>query len=158
MSGRLTSDNESSAQCKLSSTHPTTGAMVEHPNLSVGFIGGGNMATAMARGFLKAHLLSADHVSASARTEATLKKFQDNVDPSVFVTKDNVAVANRADILFLCVKPQFLMAVLEEIRDAIRSTQVLVSVVAGVLLSQIAAVVGDTKICRVMPNTACLIS
>ena len=101
MSGRLSSDNDSSAKetgpFPLLSTLPApTGAMVEHPNLFVGFIGGGNMATAMAQGFVKTRLISPDHVIASARTEATLKKFQNGVDPHVVVTKDNVAVASRA--------------------------------------------------------------
>ena len=55
-------------------------------------------------------------------------------------------------------KPQFVLSVLEEIRDEIRCSQVVVSVVAGVLLAQISAIIGQQmKICRVMPNTPCLI-
>ena len=75
---------------------PDHSAPVEYPALKLGFIGAGNMATAMAKGFLKAGLVTSDHVMASARTEATLKKFQDEVDAGVVVTKDNVAVAKGA--------------------------------------------------------------
>ena len=108
MSGRLSSDNDSSApeslhlaslsSCSSSSTTTTTvGAMpVQHPNLHIGFIGAGNMATAMALGFLKAGLVSPSHVIASARTDATLNTFRDRVDAAVVLTKDNVTVAQRA--------------------------------------------------------------
>ena len=69
---------------------------VEHPNLTVGFIGAGNMATAMAKGFLKTNLVLPNQLIASARTEATLNKFRDIVDAKVVVTNDNVDVVNRA--------------------------------------------------------------
>ena len=74
---------------------------VEHPNLTIGFIGAGNMATAMAKGFLKARLVLPTQLIASARTEATLKKFRECVDEKVVVTNDNATVVNRAgDISF----------------------------------------------------------
>ena len=69
---------------------------VEHPNLTVGFIGAGNMATAMAKGFLKTKLVPPSQLIASARTEATLNKFKETVDAKVVVTNDNVDVVNRA--------------------------------------------------------------
>lgn len=159
MSGRLSSDNESpnnESRCPPSCSAMTT--PVEYAALKLGFIGAGNMATAMAKGFLKARLVTPDHVMASARTEVTLKKFQESVDAGVVVTKDNVAVAKDADILFLSVKPQFMAGVLEQIRSAIHSSQIIVSIAAGILISHISDALGDKKICRVMPNTPCLVS
>ena len=66
--------------------------------------------------------------------------------------------SESTDILFLSVKPQYLMGVLEGISDHFRPTQIIVSIVGGVLLSQISDVIGEKKICRVMPNTPCLVS
>jgi len=131
---------------------------VEHPNLTIGFIGAGNMATAMANGFLRARLMLPNQIIASARTEATLKKFRECVDEKVAVTNDNGTVVKSADIIFLSVKPQYLMEVLEGLKDLFRPAQLIVSIVAGILLSQISNVIGEKKICRVMPNTTCLVS
>ena len=74
---------------------------VEYPDLRVGFIGAGNMATAMAKGFLGARLITAENVIASARTETTLKEFRRRVDEKVVVTTNNAQVAKRAGEIFL---------------------------------------------------------
>ena len=66
--------------------------------------------------------------------------------------------SSSIDIVFLSVKPQYLMEVLRETRDSFRPTQIVVSIVAGISLPQIADVIGEKKICRVMPNTPCLVS
>ena len=105
MSGKLTTDDSSTQQSNLfcfptpkqpNSAAPPMAPSVEHPNLCVGFIGAGNMATAMARGFLKARLVLPNQLIASARTETTLKKFRESVDDDIIVTNDNAAVVNKA--------------------------------------------------------------
>ena len=78
---------------------------VEHPNLTIGFIGAGNMATAMANGFLRARLMLPNQIIASARTEATLKKFRECVDEKVAVTNDNGTVVKSAGEVFIPILP-----------------------------------------------------
>ena len=51
-----------------------------------------------------------------------------------------------------------MAGVLEQIRAAVHSSQIIVSIAAGILISHISDVLGDLKICRVMPNTPCLVS
>ena len=78
----------------------------------------------------------------------------------MYVDRNNIRSLSLlfADILFLSVKPQYLMEVLDEMNDLFRTAQIIVSIVAGISLSQISDVIGDWKICRVMPNTPCLVS
>ena len=73
MSGKLTTDESAKKSNILSATPQrqqqlsSTPMAVEHPNLTVGFIGAGNMATAMAKGFLKTNLVLPNQLIASAK-------------------------------------------------------------------------------------------
>ena len=59
-----------------------------------------------------------------------------------------------ADIVFLAVKPQYLEAVLTEIRGAVRPFQVFVSLAPGKTLDWLSQRLGsETKLIRTMPNT-----
>ena len=74
------------------------------------------------------------------------------------MTQDNRAVAGKAQILFLAVKPQFLDGVIEEIRDVIREDQLVVSIVAGRSLSYFKKMMGEkARVVRLMPNTPALV-
>ncbi|MHB8899669.1 MAG: pyrroline-5-carboxylate reductase [Thermoguttaceae bacterium] len=125
-------------------------------NDRIGFIGAGQMATALAQGFVRAELtggdrlLAADPVAESARRLAELT--------GGTIVDGNTHLVARADVVFLSVKPQQLDAVLEEIRPAITAEKLVVSIVAGVPVSRIAAALGGHgRIVRVMPNTPCLV-
>ena len=78
---------------------------------TVGFVGGGNMATAMIKGFVAAGLCAPDADLASdvdaakrARADAARSRSQ--------ATADNAAVVRGAPVLVLAVKPQIIDAVL----------------------------------------------
>jgi len=120
--------------------------------LSIGFIGGGHMATAMARGLLRAgHPAGRIHV---AEPEAAQRARLAALDPGVQLTTDNAAVAAVADVLVLAVKPQVLPGVAAAIARAPRvEGQLIVSVAAGVTLATLAGWFGhDAPIVRAMPN------
>ena len=72
------------------------------------------------------------------------------------VGTDNVKAVQDADIIFICVKPQTVQEVLEEIRSHISPGQLVISVAASVSTSQIESVLGvKTAVVRAMPNTPC---
>ena len=70
------------------------------------------------------------------------------------VHTDNRAAARAADVILLCVKPQSLAALLDEIRPELTPQKLLVSVVASASTAYIEARVGpEIPVIRAMPNT-----
>ena len=108
----------------------------------IGFIGCGNMGTAMIQGILESGKCPPQEMMISCRTKKTLeeKKAQFGVQ----ISTDNRDVAAFADILFVAVKPQFYAEVLEEIKDLLTEEQILVSIAPGKTLVWFDEVCGST--------------
>ena len=122
----------------------------------IGFIGCGNMGTAMIQGILESGKCSPQEMMSSCRTKKTLeeKKAQFGVQ----ISTDNRDVAAFADILFVAVKPQFYAEVLEEIKDLLTEEQILVSIAPGKTLVWFDEVLGrNLKVIRTMPNTPSMV-
>jgi pyrroline-5-carboxylate reductase len=116
------------------------------------------MATALARGFVDAKLLAPTAIVASDPLAAARAAFAREV-PGAKVVDENAAVVSSADVVILAVKPQAMQPVLAELRTAIRSDALVVSIAAGVTLRALAAgLPSGQRIVRVMPNTPCLIA
>lgn len=123
---------------------------------TIGFIGAGNMARSLAAGLLKngwprGRLLMADPDAAQRATiERALKLRPD---------ADNNAVAARADILVLAVKPQVLRDVAQALAPTVqRKKPLVISIAAGVRLGDVERWLGgNLALVRAMPNTAALI-
>lgn len=125
--------------------------------MKIGFIGGGNMATAIIGGILKASAAVPSDILVSAKSQATLDKISQNY--KVEVSLDNRYVAEKADILFLAVKPAVLAGVIEQIKDLDYKDKLIVSIAAGQSLDNImVSMFGkEIKLIRVMPNTPALV-
>ena len=122
----------------------------------IGFIGCGNMGTAMIQGILESGKCPPQEMMISCRTKKTLeeKKAQFGVQ----ISTDNRDVAAFADILFVAVKPQFYAEVLEEIKDLLTEEQILVSIAPGKTLVWFEEVLGrNLKVIRTMPNTPSMV-
>lgn len=123
----------------------------------LGFIGAGRMATALARGLVQAELLPPTSILACDPVALARESFAREI-AGVSVFDKNAPVVEKADVLILAVKPQQLTKVLAEIRDAIRTDALVVSIAAGQPLSRLAAgLPSNQRIVRVMPNTPCLV-
>ncbi len=123
----------------------------------IGFIGAGQMARALARGFVDTGLVAAKRVWASDPAGAAQDEFATQV-PGATVVADNRQVAAETDVLFLAVKPQQMAAMMDDLGGVLTDRHLVVSIAAGVPLAQIAAASGDgVRLIRVMPNTACLV-
>jgi pyrroline-5-carboxylate reductase len=124
---------------------------------TLGFIGAGRMATALAKGCITARLVPASAVLASDPVGAAREKFAAEV-PGVTLAADNAAVLAGADVIVLAVKPQLMQQVLAEIKPHVASRHLIVSIAAGVTLARLAeGLPPTTRLVRVMPNTPCLI-
>lgn len=126
--------------------------------MKIGFIGLGNMATAMIGGILKKGMAKPQDIIGSAKTEATETKVKTQFN--IEIAGNNRETAQKADILFLAVKPIFLPEVIGEIRDAVREEALIVSIAAGRDLHFLQTAFGraDCKLIRCMPNTPALVS
>ena len=71
---------------------------------------------------------------------------------------DNASLAAKADIIVLSVKPKAIRDALGSIRGHLRNDALVVSFVTGARMADIAAILGDVPIIRVMPNTPALIN
>jgi pyrroline-5-carboxylate reductase len=127
----------------------------EKPMGTIGFIGSGNMAEALIKGIITAGIYKPENIFVSdirpERLGFLAKRY------GVQKADGNAALAAKVDILILSVKPQNMTDALQGIKDAVGADTLIISIAAGVKVANIAAVLGDTAIVRVMPNTPALI-
>ena len=74
--------------------------------MKIGFIGCGNMATAMLKGILKSGEVKNGDMIASAKSDKTREKIEKEL--GIQKADTNAQVVDFADVVFLAVKPQFL--------------------------------------------------
>ena len=122
---------------------------------TIGFIGSGNMAEALIKGITAAGVYKPEGVFASDIRPERLTYLAQQY--GVQAVDSNAELAAKVDTLVLSVKPQNMTDALQSVRDAVRAEALVISIAAGVKTSNIAAVLGDIAIVRVMPNTPALI-
>lgn len=121
-----------------------------------GFIGSGKMATALVKGMLRAGNASAESICASDPLPAARTALHSDTGAAVF--DSNLAVAERSDVLVLAVKPQSMRDVLRELRPAVTSEHLVISIAAGTTIASIDDGLGQGgRLVRVMPNTPALV-
>ena len=125
-------------------------------NKTIGFIGCGNMAKAIMGGILQSGLVDERSVRASARTEDTIERVEAQF--GVKTTKDNQSVAAFSDIVFLAVKPDQYLELIEEIRDVLKKDAIIITIAAGITIEWMEEQISPAaKIVRTMPNTPSLV-
>jgi len=123
---------------------------------TVGFIGAGQMARALAGGFVGARLVEPSRIMAADALPSACDAFVDAI-PEARSAASNRELVLACDIVFLSVKPQNVGQVCDEIRTSITDRKLIVSIVAGVTLGRLAESLGTERLIRVMPNTPCLV-
>lgn len=124
--------------------------------MQVAFLGGGNMARALIQGLLRQGLSAAQIRvgEPAAEQRAVLQR-----DFGVQATPSNEQAIAGAQLVLLAVKPQLLRAVLEPLRGALQhANPLLLSIVAGVRLADLARTCPGVALVRAMPNRAALVS
>lgn len=124
--------------------------------LTIGFLGAGKMATALANGFIRAGLVAPKQMIASDPSAPARSAFAKATGARI--TESNSEVARFAQVLFLAVKPDQVVGVLSEIRNDFSPDHLLISIAAGVPLAKLeAGLNANARLIRVMPNTPALI-
>lgn len=124
--------------------------------MKLGFIGCGNMASAIMGGIIRKKLVGPEDIIGSDALEAARDKAKNTF--GIQVTDSNEEVAERAEIIFLAVKPQYYKEVIAQIRTHVSAEKLIITIAAGKTLEWLGELLGgQAKIIRTMPNTPALV-
>ncbi|MFC1838692.1 pyrroline-5-carboxylate reductase [Thermodesulfobacteriota bacterium] len=122
----------------------------------VGFIGAGNMATALVKGIISSDLYTPEMIKVSDVDTDKIKNIYQ--DYSVEGMHSNRDLVKSCNIIILSVKPQVINDVLEDIKDEISNDHIVISIAAGIKIAAIQSSLGkEVPVIRVMPNTPALV-
>ena len=117
----------------------------------IAFLGGGNMAYALATGL--AATQSARIVVAEPVADQRAR-----FGPAVATTADNVEAVHEAAVVVLAVKPKVVETVARQVAPALGAETLVISIAAGVPLNAIERWLGNSRaVVRCMPNTPALV-
>ncbi len=124
--------------------------------MKIGFIGAGQMATALAAGMANKCERELEFLVYSPRA-VSIEKLAAACGPAANVTaaESTQAVVDKSDVVFLAVKPQMLEEAMEGIN--FESKSLVISIIGGADMYRLRRIVGHNRIVRTMPNTPCLI-
>lgn len=117
---------------------------------NVGFIGVGRMGSALIKGFINAEVFSKQDILARDPDPERVKALESK--RGIQWKKDNRSLARDSDVIFLCVEPDVAEQVVDEIKDELNQGKCLVSVVAGLPVSEIKKKV-KAQVVAVIPTT-----
>jgi len=119
-------------------------------------LGAGKMGGILIEAFVKQGLVSPRNISATVQHAGAQRK--SGVKLSVSLGRDNRAAAKKADVIFLCVKPQTVARVVDEIRGELNEKKLLISIAASVPTQYIEKrLKGKVPVVRAMPNTPSMV-
>lgn len=114
------------------------------------------MATALAKGLIRAELVAPAQIIASDISESACASFAKETGAKT--SGSNHDVVKAADVLVLAVKPDHVSGALAEVHEVITERHLLISIAAGITLAKLEAALGKaTRVIRVMPNTPALV-
>lgn len=125
-------------------------------DIKLGFLGTGNMGSALIKSLVKANFLPADKISMFDVDENKLQQLQNETGIGYVNSASELVI--WSDIIVLAVKPNILKTVLEDLKEHIDSKKVIVSFAVGIPISFYEDILGtDKKIVRTMPNTPAMV-
>lgn len=119
------------------------------------FIGAGAMGGAMISGLVNSQLVSPGQITASDPNEVRGQELVETL--GINYTTDNVEAAENADIVVIAVKPQYIEMALHELRGRVDSVGLILSIVAGIKISNIVEDLHNSRVVRSIPNTPAII-
>ncbi|MCL2235878.1 MAG: pyrroline-5-carboxylate reductase [Defluviitaleaceae bacterium] len=124
-------------------------------SVKLGFIGAGNMASAIIGGVISSGKFLGVDVLVSDFMEEKVAQLSAEYGVR---SANNIEVADGANVIFLCVKPNVYDDVINEIRHVVTANKIIVAIAAGKTLKYLGEAFGGVpKIVRAMPNTPSLV-
>jgi pyrroline-5-carboxylate reductase len=119
--------------------------------MQIAFIGGGNMGEAMLAAILEDGLSKPASIQVGDVSPARRKHLQQKYN--VAVKQSNLEAISGKDIVVLAVKPQNLPEVMTELKGRLKSSQLVISIIAGARIDTLSQGLKHGAIVRAMPNT-----
>lgn len=124
--------------------------------MKLGFIGTGNMASAIMGGIIGKKMISAEEIIGADLFAPGRERVKEQF--GIQVTEKNQEVVEKAEVIILSVKPQFYEEVINQIKDCVKKEQIIITIAPGKTLAWLAEKFGkEVKIVRTMPNTPALV-
>lgn len=118
--------------------------------MKLGFIGAGNMGSAILKGILNQKRIPADEIAISDKLPKLCAAF---AAQGVHVMENNIELAQSCDCILLAIKPIYAGRVIEEVYKQLEG-KLVISIVAGWTYEMLeAALPASARFVRVMPNT-----
>ncbi|MFC2017417.1 pyrroline-5-carboxylate reductase [Chloroflexota bacterium] len=118
--------------------------------MKIAFIGGGNMGEAILSAVLERlptpHSISISDISDTRRIYIEQKY-------GVAAMGDNRLAVERSDVVVLAIKPQNLVEVMAELNSQLKSSQLVLSIIAGARIDTLCRGLSHSRVVRAMPNT-----
>lgn len=118
--------------------------------LTLAFLGTGQMGEAMIAGLLKERLLPPERIIATGRRSERVTELAERY--GIRVTQDNREAAHEADVVVFTVKPQSMAKLLPTLKGAVQPGNLVISIVAGVAITAFRDALDHNAVVRAMPN------
>ena len=124
--------------------------------MKLGFIGCGNMASAIMSGIISNGLIQADEIIGADVFAPSKEKAKATL--GIQIAESNIEVVQKADAFVLSIKPQFYAQVIAEIKDYVKENQIIITLAPGKTLDWLEEQFGKpVKVVRTMPNTPAMV-
>jgi len=125
-------------------------------NIRLGFIGAGNMGSAIIKSVAKANIIASDRIFVYDVDQEKVKNL--NKETGVGISGSGAEVVENSDVIILAVKPNMVKPVLESFKDKLDNKKILVSIAVGLPIKLFKDVIGnDKKVIRTMPNMPAMV-
>jgi competence protein ComER len=118
--------------------------------MRVGFIGTGSMGSILIAAFIESGVLAPEQMIASNRTLSKVELLA-KAYPGLHIAPSNIEVVDKSDLIFLCIKPSEYKKVIDEIKEAVLPTQIVVSITSSVLIKHLEQWL-PAKISKIIPS------
>jgi competence protein ComER len=118
--------------------------------MQIGFIGTGSMGRILIEAFIEAETILSSNIHASNRTSAKVEELA-NSYPGLHAHRSNREVAQRSDLLFLCIKPLEFKKVVDEISPYLTSEQIVISITSPVEIKDLENLL-PSKVAKIIPS------
>ncbi len=123
--------------------------------MKLGFIGAGNMASAILLGILNKKIIDSKDVYIFDTNTEKLNDFCNKNGTNA--AKNGIDVALNSDIVLFAIKPNVCASVIEELKDSLKNKAV-ISIVAGWSMKKLSdSLDKSTRVLKIMPNTPCMV-
>lgn len=118
--------------------------------IKITFIGGGTMGEAMLSAILSKEISIPQAISVSDIDEARCQYL--GQEYGVAVMSSNRLAATKGEVVVLAIKPQNLAEVMAELNGQLKSTQLVLSIIAGARINSLRLGLNHSRVVRAMPN------